>query len=492
MKRKRPRVSGADSRQVPPDLLDAISRRTFVKTSSGLLVAAGLGCNPDLNSTIAGVFPTGTLSLKVNGLPGGLPDAGTATLTRTDVAGKPPLIVKLPASGSVQTQVVTGSFRAVYTPPSGYQVVGANVFDMVVTADTVSSLSINVIALIAQGTLRIVVTGLTAAPVDGGTASILRTDVTGQSPITVPVPKATGQVDTAVAAGSYTVTYTPPIGFTLNALVSNPQNLTVAAGAIAQTSFGLTAPAGFVAPNILNNASFETGYDGFTDGSRNTPTNPTRDATQAYSGIYALRKVLPVTTGIGDVGSAASFDLTGGGLTVGYNRLWARFYFYFDAAIDGILKFQLWFDPPLNIQFAGFYTYQGYIYWSFASGSAGAKLAPIRSLVNGWHSLEVDNFRVGDTGGNVLTTGDGEPSAAIWLDGVPLTSANTFGFSGAGPYWKGERVYHGSRPNSARLGWYELLGLLNGGIAAPSNANTVPGDVWVDRVAISSLGRIGA
>ena len=472
MKRKSPRVP-SDGRPLPSDLLDQMSRRTFVKTSSGLLVAAGLGCNPDLNPTIAGVFPTGQLSLTINGLPSGLPDAGAATLTRTDVTGKPPIIVNLPASGSVQTQLFTGSFHVVYTPPSGYQVVGANVFDVVIAANATSSLSVSVIVLVAQGTLRIVVTGLTAAPVDGGTASILRTDVSGQSPIAVPVPKASGQVDTAVAAGAYTVTYTPPIGFTIDPGTSNPQNIAVASGAIAQASYGLSAPAGFATPDILNNASFETGWDGFTDGGSGVPVNMTRATDQAYRGTTSAK--YSWVPNLLDAGAAAYYNFN----AIPRDEVWTRLYFRLAAgwSLPFVQKFHLFYSASASVD-GGWHLNDGSgLWWTVyaESSSVASVIVPRASITSDtWHSIETHYRRNGET----------LPNAAFWYDGVQVTKPDGPDPAGGGMTWLSGRLYSGpTRRNSYKLGLFKLGGTLN-----PQSGS---GTMWFDRVAASSLGRIG-
>src|SRR5262245_14764814 len=43
----------------------------------------------------------------------------------------------------------------------------------------------------------------------------------------------------------------------------------------------------FAKPDILDNASFETGWDGFTNGAGGTP-NATRDNTLGYAGSYSM------------------------------------------------------------------------------------------------------------------------------------------------------------------------------------------------------------
>src|SRR5690242_1765936 len=57
------------------------------------------------------------------------------------------------------------------------------------------------------------------------------------------------------------------------------------------------------APDILDNASFETGFDGLTNGAGGTPEGVTRDDTLAYDGSWSVERSW-VPNPNGDVGSA--------------------------------------------------------------------------------------------------------------------------------------------------------------------------------------------
>lgn len=230
-----------------------ISRRKFVRRSSGLLVAAGFG--GACEGTAPGE-PLGTIRVNITGLGTGLTSGGSALITRTDVTGFTPLTVPVPVTGTAQADVPAGTYHAVYTPPPGFQVVGGNEFDVTITPQATTTVNVTVAVIVVQGTLRVIVTGLTAAAANGGSAALLRTDIPGQSPVTAPIPLA-GQADTVVAAGTYQVTYTPPSGFQVvgtnvftttvtsqaTSTVTVPVAAIVTQGTLRVTVFGITAAA---------------------------------------------------------------------------------------------------------------------------------------------------------------------------------------------------------------------------------------------------------
>lgn len=234
-------------------------------------------------------------------------------------------------------------------------------------------------------------------------------------------------------------------------------------------------PSTFQAPNILGGASFETGWDGFVNWSFALPTGVTRDATRALDGGTSVRKVLPVTSG-SDIGSQFVFPLR-----QGFDRVWSRFYFYLDAPVNGIVKFNIWFDDVYNTQFGGLYLEGGNLSLFIAPEAyTFTRLRSLSGLTNGWHSVEVDYWRNGDTSNG----GNDYPSIAVWLDGQQITSG--IGNPPGTAVWLNGRLNLGARRSTARLGIDELLGLING---TPNN--TIPGNIWVDKVAISTAGRIG-
>jgi len=463
-----------------------MDRRSFVWTSGGILVAAaGL-------SACEGTDPsdTGVVVVTITGLGTGLVDGGTAVVTRTDIATQLPVSITVPESGTGQADVPAGVYHAIYTPPTGYQVSGSNEFDIEVKAFKTTPVDVTVafIAIATQGTLRVVVTGLTASAPSGGTASM---QISGQAAIVAPVPVAAGQVDTVVTAGIYAVTYTPPVGWAVANGTQNPRNVTVAASATATTTFAVNVlPVGFPTPDLLNNASFETGFDNFKNGSAGPPTGVARDTAHAVSGgadapgQFSVTRLLPVTSGT-DLSASMFWPFYAGPgpwnmpvPATNLDRIWGRFYFYFDAAITGTLKFQIFEEAGFNTQFGGFYCAAGRITWAFIQewNSQIHPFANLSTLVGGWHSLECDYWRNGDP--------SGFPSVGIWLDGNQITSG--IGNPPSPGSWVNGRLNAGQRGSTAKVGTYNLIGILNG---TPNN--TVAANVWIDRVSISSLGRIG-
>lgn len=473
-----PQDVDAQGQPLAPGPLD---RRAFLTTTSAILAAASVlpGCEGDVSTL-------GAVNLTISGLPLTLLDWGRAVITRTDATGFPPIDVTVPTGAIGEASVTTGTYHVDYTPPTGYHVVGSASFDVVVevgeTTDVTVVCEVDGVGPPPDGTLRVTVTGVDAGAGGGGSASLLRTDIAGQSPLVVNIPVA-GTLNTLLPPGTYQVTYTPPANHTVNGGVTNPATASVTSSTTTTVTFAVTfTNPGFPTPDIRNNVSFEAGFDGFVNGSFQPPTGVSRDQVHANIGSFAVRKALPVTSG-SDVGGSFFFPFYAGApfmpvAALTLDRAWGRFYFYFDAAMNGILKFQIWEAPSFSSQFGGFYCEGGSIGWAFIQewNSQIHRFTNIGPLVNGWHYLECDYWRNGDP--------SGFPSVGIWLDGNQITSGQ--GNPPSPGAWTGGRLNAGQRGSSGKLGSFNLIGVLNG---TPNN--TVAGNVWVDRVSISSLGRIG-
>ena len=459
-----------------------LSRRDFVKKSGGLVIATGVAAACGGGDGLT----NGTVIVSITGLPGGATDFGSATVQRTDIAGQPVIPIPSLTTGSGQVDVPQGSYHIIYTAPSGYQVNGPTTFDLEVLAGQQAHVDIALTAIVVNtnGTLRVSVTGLGAAP-NGGIASLLRTDIAGQNAIQVNVP-VSGTVDTVVTAGTWQVTYTPPGGYLLGNGVNNPQSVNVAAGATVTASYSVIV-SGFQTPDVKNNASFETDFDGFSSWAPpNPPTGVTRDTTKAFAGATAVLKVLPPTNS--DLGSQFAYSLPSHNLP-SVDRLWTRFYFFLDTHIDGGIKFSRYFDAGFNVQFSGLGL--GGSHFSdgigfrldpevSAVGGTDVKLISLATVIGAWHSIEVDYWRNGDTSNG----GNDYPSAAFWLDGTQITAQ--LGTLPTGFSWVNGRLNAGRRNSTVKIGVWEMIGLLNG---LPSN--TINGNIWVDKVSISTVGRIG-
>ena len=108
-------------------------------------------------------------------------------------------------------------------------------------------------------------------------------------------------------------------------------------------------------------------------------------------------------------------------------------------------------------------------------------LSEAQVIDGNWHTIEVDYWRNGDP--------SGQPSVGFWFDGAAIgfpDGTTNIQYAGAGnsSYWKGGRLYAGTRSSSVQLGYQEWLATLNAG-------NTTSGQVNIDRVSYSTAGRIG-
>jgi hypothetical protein len=271
------------------------SRRQFVQTAGGILLGVGLGA---CGGGTDGIQITGNLRVTITGLGTGLADGGTALVTQTDISGVTPITILVPASGTGEGLVGVGTYHVIYTPPAGYQVVGANEFDVTVVADTLTVVNVTVQAIAVPGTLRVAVSGSVGASANRGTASLLRTDIGGQTPISVVVPLS-GPIDTVVSAGTYQVTYTAPVGFHVNTGDPNPKTATVTASATTTVTFGVTV-GGSVGD--ISEFGFEDGTFGtFRSGGNKSPDQVTvadpwvLDNTTAARGTTSMKHHVKVS-----------------------------------------------------------------------------------------------------------------------------------------------------------------------------------------------------
>jgi hypothetical protein len=197
-----------------------IDRRKFVRTAGGLFVAATVaGACRD-----AGSPGSGKVRVTINGLVSGT-SGGTATITGSGLPA--PLIVELPFATNGEATVAAGTYHVVYAPPTGYAIAPGteNELDVTVTEGLTSDIEFTVIQ--ASGTLRITASGVSEAP-DGGSAQVLRTDIAGQTAVTVNVPTS-GTIDSSVLPGQYSVTYTAPAGYRVVPGTTNPRSVAVSA-----------------------------------------------------------------------------------------------------------------------------------------------------------------------------------------------------------------------------------------------------------------------
>lgn len=425
------------------------------------------------------------VSVTVIGLQAGVSAGGSASILRTDIAGQSPVILNIPSNGTGVLGVAAGTYSVSYTPPGGYAVVSgvANpVTNVVATAGGTATVTFTVLAVPTSGALQVNVTGLTGSPPDGGSAVAQRTDAPG-SPITINISAAGIGTNSSVPAGTYTVTYSPPSGFSLAGNAVNPVNgVVVGAGATASVSFAVFA-GDYATPDQVNNASFETGWDGFTDWSGQTPSGDhlSRATDFAYAGAYSVRREW-FANNLTDTGAQFSNVL----YPNQFDRLWVRLYIRLTNQITTYWKFSRWYNQGFTNNLGGLYLAQGSDMFCWGGMPENGSILTTIGLTQAqlcdgrWHSLEYDYWRNGDP--------SGWPSAAFWFDNLPcaLPDGTRVKYQGAGnsSYWAGGRLYAGVRANSYKLDTVEWLATLNAN-------NQTSGQVNVDRMAISSLGRIG-
>jgi hypothetical protein len=246
---------------------------------------------------------------------------------------------------------------------------------------------------------------------------------------------------------------------------------------------------GFATPNILNNASFENAWNGFTDWTNAALPNGgvVLDNTLAYDGSWSIKRAWTPNPG-GDVNAHMAFALPS------VDRVWVRMYFRLTAPITSVMKFLRFQDSGFNTDFGGLFLGQGsdiFMFGTDAENSAiGSTIGLTQSQVidGNWHSLEIEYWRNGDP--------SGWPSAAFWFDGQQVSlpdGTQNITYSCSQPsapstcsrqYWQGGRLYTGARAYSIPMAETMWIGTLNAG-------NTTTGQLNLDRIAISTAGRIG-
>jgi hypothetical protein len=241
----------------------AMNRRQFVTTAGGIVVGAGLAaCGGRRDGTEP--TPLGAVRVIIVGLDPSATNGGTVLVEPLEGQDFDAFTVELPAGGDsgVVTDIPIGTYRGTYTPPANHALDAGetNPRNVEILEDLTTEVSWTVV--VVDSTLRITVTGLDASATTGGTASVLRTDIGGQTAINVGIP-ASGTVDTGVNPGTYEVTYTPPSSHTVNQGVSNPATVNALSGQIAAVSFAVTfqSGGGGTAPDIYAH-SFEDGTAG--------------------------------------------------------------------------------------------------------------------------------------------------------------------------------------------------------------------------------------
>lgn len=220
--------------------------------------------------------------------------------------------------------------------------------------------------------------------------------------------------------------------------------------------------------NIVDNASFESGWDGFTSWSGGTPANVTRTTEQAFDGSYSVRFTYPINPNNDVRGELARVG-------TGHEEYWVRWHFYMTAVPNTVawkfMRTRVHWETLLGgVIIAG-----GGIRFGFGR-EANATLhdigaPPLSTVLNQWNTIEVHYRR----------NGDATPNAAFWFNGNRVSHPD--GPSSYGVYWSNGRMYAGERNASELISNIFFLGTFNRG-------NSVNGAVYVDRISISTRGKI--
>ena len=190
----------------------------LTRAATSLLVALGVaaGAGPGCDSTSA-MGPSGTLTVKVLGFVASPAPAngGTVSVTTSNLSDNVAFPATLPDSGSASASVPAGDYAITYTPPGGYLLADSQAATQTVHVTGATTTEVDfqvVVAPASTGTLTIRATGLGGSATSGGSADVLRTDLSGQTAQTWPVP-ASGSIALTILAGTYRITYTPPSGY---------------------------------------------------------------------------------------------------------------------------------------------------------------------------------------------------------------------------------------------------------------------------------------
>jgi hypothetical protein len=398
---------------------------------------------------------------------GGTTDVGNGTYTAQ---------ITPTTAGTATTLSATIGGVAVTTAMPTFTVTAAAVADPTKSTVTVAS------ATAPVGGVPILVTlqakDATGANLTTGGATVVFGHNGGTSVITI-----SGTID--VGNGTYTALITPVTTGTATTL-----SATIGGVAVTTAMPTFTVLAAFATPDIVNNADFESGFDGFTDNSGNPPSpssgafSISRSTDQAKTGSFSMKSTYTAT------GTDASIAFH----SVGFSQMtvFARVWFYRTGNLPDThhkwIRFQ---TGGLNGVRGGMYlsSLTGGLTWAEASNS-NIDISPGigTPTANTWHSIEVEYDR---STWNVAGKG---PRVRFWYDGNVQVPGSQPGILNSTAFWgddngnatvAGPWLYSGTADSQAYPSGYLVFDdTYNGG-------NTQAGVSYYDRVAVSSLGRIG-
>ena len=267
-------TSSGDLTDLPPGTYNvSLSPPAGYQLASASPVFVTVASGASTPATFSVAVSAATLRVVVSGVAPAAPDAGSVQILRTDIAGQTPVSFTIPTAGTLETTLQPGSYSVTFAPVTGYQLTAGqtNPRNITLVGGQTTITAFQVAEVAAAGTLRLVVTGIDAGAASGGSAQVLRTDIAGQSPVSINVPTS-GTVDTPLQAGTYTVTYAAPAGRRLVTGQTNPQSIAIASSATATVSFQieLVPPA----VGIVFHANWNTAT-GTSDAAKRDTASPT-------------------------------------------------------------------------------------------------------------------------------------------------------------------------------------------------------------------------
>lgn len=455
-----------------PGLID---RRTFLRTTTASgLVVLGSRCSGEYGTT-ADEF--GTITVTITGGAGG---EVLVTAEAGSLVGQAPQTFQI--TGTSRSEMLpVGRYAIAYTADAGagLQIVPGTATSYTVTLvkDAEETITFEVEAITSPtGDLVVQVSGLNPSAQTSGSIDVVGSGFPTTN-YSIPAPNASGvgTLTQTLPIGTYTVTYNAPPQHQDNS-PNNPVQATITDGGTSNISFAVSqSQTGFATPDILNNASFETGYDGFDNGSTGNADAP-RVTTQAYDGQYSLE-----------------FDFPPSGSELHYNArygfsersvaIFARTFFRLQGAMPTkSMKFFRVADAFYDGPHFGVYAHangSGNLIAAFQStGNDNVDLTIGNPTADTWHSLE---FEYAYNGGQ-----NGGDAARFWYDNNPVFGS---GGGGGAPVWR-------DLSNDGHL-WLDSDASSPGGkpgaIWLPDTVNSGNSNhatFWFDRVAVSTQ-RIG-
>ena len=437
----------------------------FGKRNAGVRTAAALGVSIAKSSV-------GTSAATV-------PDDGTTTVTITVAVLD---IYAAPLNGIACSAVATGSGNTIGS------IANTNAFGVTTFTFATTGATAHVITVTAGGLAlaHVTVTGVSSQVADATTTTITADvstitegavcNLTIQAKQagganktiggdTVTVSKSGGTATGTLSSvtdngnGTYSATYTGLTAGTAQTLGGTINAVTISGGA--NPTCAVTAAVTYTTPDNVNNASFESGWDGFQNGSGGTPTgsttayDPTGDPGGIVppSGTKCIHRVWAVSSP-SDQGGHIAWNFGHSSGTGCVDRLWWRYYFHVSALPSTAHKFCHVMDSTsYTAQWGGLYL-SGvggkYLHWLWTrvENNKFYRLVPEASMTDGWHSIEVDYWHRGDeeAGG---AAGVGYPSIAFWWDNVQVINPYGTPSGSTGVWMPSGRLNLSQRPGAS-------------------------------------------